>query len=421
MELKRARYFYLFIPVFSMALLSIGNGLFNTLISLRLKLAGETIPTIGIISSIYCFGILVGAFKNSYLIMKIGHIRSYVVFSSILSVTMILAGLYENKIFWSFLRFLGGYSLAGLFIVIESWLLNISNKENRGRYLSLYVISIYGAQSIGQFFLNIGHAKSIFPFCIAAIFTIISIISLVIVPSVKSPQFEEPTTLNFKSLYKISPSGVMGCIVAGLLVASIYGLLPVVATIFGSYLNNVAFIMAITIGGGLFLPFPFGYLSDVFERRTVLLYLCIILTIISALLILLISSFGHKAVTLVWTLIFLLGGISFSLFPISMSYTSDHLESNDIIEATQGLTFFYGVGSVLGPMLTAFFMYLIGPKGFFLSVAVIAGLLSIFLKMKSIHKKVPKTEQQFISMPSTTPVAAELDPRATAPTKEKKH
>ena len=68
----------------------------------------------------------------------------------------------------------------------------------------------------------------------------------------------------------------------------------------------------------------------------------------------------------------------------------------------------------------SFFMYLIGAKGFFLSIAVVAGSLSIFLKIKFIHKKPPKTEQQFVSMPSTTPVAAELDPRATtAPTKEK--
>ena len=52
---------------------------------------------------------------------------------------------------------MGGIATAGLYIVIESWILSTTTNKNRGSSLALYMVALYVAQAAGQWFLNIGH------------------------------------------------------------------------------------------------------------------------------------------------------------------------------------------------------------------------------------------------------------------------
>ena len=144
------------IPIFSMIFLMLGNGLYNTLISIRLKDAGETDLMVGVITSVYYFGIFLGAFNLSAVIIRIGHIRSFAAFAAILAISVIVPGMYDNIIVWAISRLAAGYSLAGLYITIESWLLNMSTQSTRGKYLALYMITLYIGQAGGQLFLRHG-------------------------------------------------------------------------------------------------------------------------------------------------------------------------------------------------------------------------------------------------------------------------
>ena len=64
-----------------------------------------------------------------------------------------------DPIYWAILRLICGVCTAGVFIVIESWLLMQSPPSMRGAVLSLYLAVFYAALSAGQFLINLSDPR----------------------------------------------------------------------------------------------------------------------------------------------------------------------------------------------------------------------------------------------------------------------
>lgn len=396
------------VPLLSIMILMLGNGLYTTLISLRLKAAGGSDILIGAITSIYYLGMLIGSFNLSSVIMKIGHIRSFAGFASVLAVSTIMPGMSDNIILWFASRLVAGYSLAGLYISTESWLIDISNKDNRGKYLAVYMIMLYMGQSLGQLFLNLTDYQTITPFCIASILTMLAIIPVAIVAS-HAPHIEKAKALSFKELYKISPTGVIGCGISGVLIASLYGLLPVYLKATGYSIDDIALLVAITIAGGVILQYPLGHISDLIDRRLVLVALCFVAVSISIALVISGQFFENKFL-ITSILFFILGGLIFTIYPICMNHTCDFIDPSHVIGAAQGMLLSYGIGSVIGPMIIAYFMDVVGAYGLFISFAIFILGLGFFtiIRMIESRKAIEATKRLFKPDPRTTPISPEL-------------
>ena len=193
------RIFSLMTPIFSFIVVSMGSALLTTLVPLRLEIEGQTEIIIGLISSAFYAGMTLGSFKIEPIVSRIGHIRAYSAFAAILAAVTLLQGMHFYPIFWFFIRLVTGYSMAGIFIIIESWFLASGPTEYRGRLLALYMITMYAAQGGGQFLLYIGDIKSLELFCIIAILFSISIVPLTLT-RMKSPHVHEPSALRLKVL-----------------------------------------------------------------------------------------------------------------------------------------------------------------------------------------------------------------------------
>ncbi len=400
------------IPLFSTAFLMLGNGLYNTLIPLRLKAEGDLDVVIGIITSVFYLGMFIGSFNLSTVITRIGHIRAFAAFAAVLAISTIITGMKQNVSLWMVTRFIGGYSLAGLYITIESWMLNMSTNKTRGKYLALYMIILYGGQAGGQLFLNVSEYSTIMPFCIATILTMTAIVPISIMIS-SAPQIEEPQALNFKELYRISPTGVIGCVLSGVLLASIYGLLPVYFRNMGFNINDVAILMSLTIFGGVILQYPFGHLSDIIDRRLVLIGLCVV-SFVSCIFMILFMQFFERQLMIFGVITFIFGGLLFSMYPISMTHACDYVKPNHIVEATQGMLLAYGIGSVIGPTTIAYFMKSFKNQGLFVSFACVVSCFAVYSIIRVIKSKkaIEATPQTMVYDTPTSPVSAELNPRS---------
>ena len=130
----------LFSPLFALMIIFLGVGMLNTLVVLRLKEMQTPQYVISLISSVFFLGLTVGSFKISHLVEKIGHIRCYAVFAALIGITSLLCGMYLSPWWWVVFRFLAGIGVAGLFIVIESWILAIAGQKNRATILAVYMI-----------------------------------------------------------------------------------------------------------------------------------------------------------------------------------------------------------------------------------------------------------------------------------------
>ncbi len=358
-------------PLCSLFFLMVGSGLFNTFVSLRLEIEGISAEKIGIVTSALYAGILIGSLKIDRWISKVGHARSLIAFAICLAVCVLLQSLWLNPWYWSSLRILCGIAMAGVFIVIESWLLLQSPPSKRGAALSIYLAVLYGALSLGQLLLDFADPKSFTPFCLIALFLILSILPVSIKRNTEPKLSEQTARLSFTELVRLSPLGFTGGVISGMVLAVVYGLVPVFAKESGMSFSEVGSFMAILIFGGFSLQWPVGRWADRTDKRKVIQYI----SLFTAML-----GLGMALTTHFWTLFllaFLFGGFSFTLYPVSMAYTCEGVKEQEIVAATGGFVLSYGIGAITGPLLAPIAMGYFGVAGIFYFLASIALILGL--------------------------------------------
>ncbi len=395
-------------PLFSLIILTMGSALLTTFLSLKLGSIGISNIWIGGMTTAYYAGMVLGAFNLEKIILRVGHIRSYSAFASMLAVISILHGFYMDVYFWLILRFLGGVATAGLYVVIESWILGNTTNQNRGKFLAIYMIALYIAQALGQALLNINLSNILLMCCISGILASISVIPLALT-KVSAPIISEPQTLGIKKIFSLSPSGVMTCFISGMVLGGIYGLYPIFIKQIGYSISDISLVMGVTILGGMLFQFPLGKLSDVISRRLLIgiLALCSVLVSISIII------FGGYNIIVLAILSILLGGSTFCLYPIGISHSCDRIVGNQIVSATQTLLLSYGFGAMVGPLIASILSLLLNGYGLLVFIIIVSLPLSIFVFIRK-HITSPVAHEDkldFIAVTDLTPVTNEMDPR----------
>ncbi|WP_420420551.1 MFS transporter [Simkania sp.] len=396
-------------PLVSLVIVMLGNGFFNTYASLRIAFEGYSNIIIGILNAAYYTGVMLGSIYVERLIDRIGHIRTFAMFASINSAVILVQSFIIGPVSWTFFRFLVGFCASGFFIVIESWLLLSTGIRTRGKILSLYMLTLYMAQGFGQFILNAAPMKSFLPFAITIFLSSVSVLPVCMMKS-SGPLMLESSITNIFQILKKAPLGPIGCFIAGLIMSSFYGLGP----IFGKEVNlsimQISQIMGLTILGGLALQWPIGHLSDIFNRRKV------IIGVFLALMLLTFALFhSHNfPYYLLLTLMVLFGGISFTIYPLSITYTCDYFSERNIVGITCALLIIYGTGCIVGPLISPLFMSLVGPSGLFLFIALVSAVYIVFAMWRFLHARRPAEEEQsdYLPLPRATSLAFLLDPRS---------
>ncbi len=395
-------------PIFSIILLVLGSGgVSMTLTTVVMDQHGSSHLAIALVSSAFFVGIIMGACQCQNFIFRISHIRAFAALGTLCAAATLAQGLWFNVFSWVFLRFVIGFSLAGLYVVIESWLLGLSTAENRGRVLSVYLVAFYAAQASSQWLLEIPHDNFLVIFVWIALFTALSVIPLAIT-RYTAPMPESPEVISLRFLWKRTSLGIVGCVISGCILSVIYSFLPKFLVDVG-YENQVAAAMFSVILGGTLLQYPIGKLSDIIDRRKVLVAMCIACVVCA---IGFIQFYQH--IYLVYALCFLLGGTTFTIYPISVSHGVDFVESHRIISAAAVLYIAYGIGSVMGPLMVVPFSYFSPNAGYFIYMILFSLLLAGYAIFRIIRlpEVVRGVDNQFISMPQASFEAQQLDPRA---------
>ena len=394
-------------PLVSLVLIMLGTSFFNTYVSVRLTMEGHKGIITGFVYAGFYAGMMTGALRVEPLIRRIGHIRAFALFASVMASLTILQGLFLDPYIWLVFRFVAGFATAGLFIVIESWLLLLSSPETRGKVLSLYMIALYLAQASGQFFLSVIDLRSFAAFGIAVFFCSLSVIPVSLMRAA-APTLTHNEFVNIWYVLRKTPLGFMGNLVAGMVLGSFYAMGPVFGELSHFTPFQISLIMGVTIFGGLSLQWPLGHLSDLLDRRKVIIGTALTLT--GTCVILFIAPAIPFWVLLI--LLFLFGGFSFTLYPLSITYCCDFFSSAGITSVTCAALIIYGVGCIIGPLLSPIFMEYTNPKGLFLYAAVFAGLFSLYGIYRAFFYRLPSksNKEPFIPSGGATGKLTEIDP-----------
>jgi len=389
--------------------LYLGNGALGTLLGLRMAIDGYASWIIGAVMSGYFIGIVAGGFYSHKLISGVGHIRAFSVLATVMSAATLVHPLLEDPIAWGVLRFIQGYCMAGLAMCTESWLNERSTNETRGRIFSLYQIAVYVSQGIGQLLLNMGKLSGFSLFVMSSI-----LLSLALVPiaasQVQAPTMPEPRRFGIRQLYAVSPLGMIGCFSSGLILGAFYALAPLFAQMTGLSVSDTTLFMGVVIVGGLFLQWPIGGISDRLDRRTVLIGVC--LAIVAVCVIMILKTGSSTLFLLILGAVF--GGVSFTLYPLSVSHANDQIDQADLVPASGGLIIAYGLGATIGPWGAAAAIGVQGAIGLFTFIAAMSLGTAIFAIWRMTRREaVPLDDQApFQPVPRTSIVATEMDPRS---------
>jgi len=284
-------------------------------------------------------------------------------------------------------------------------MLHHSTLSNRGRILSLYMMCHLTSQAVSQQVLAAIDISTYVPYILSSMFLALGLIPVgMSTKRIMLPETSEE--MSFSKLFSRSPFGVVGCLISGLILSTIFSFFPLFSLSRGISSENL---MTITLGGGVVLQGPIGKLSDYFDRRVTQ----IVLVLLALLLSLMGFSFSLFSNEVVMVACFFIGGLAFALYPVSVSQVCDRIDHSQITAATALLLIVFGLGSVLGPVTSS---AIISAGGIHMIFGYFTALLSVlaFVGFYAIFKRptVPLDEQtDFQSIPNVTPVAYEMDPR----------
>lgn len=392
-----------------MGILLAGSGLLSTLLGLRASVEQFSELAIGLLMSAFFAGYIVGSYICPAMIRRVGHIRTFTALAACAAIVALLHGMIVDPWVWGGLRLINGICLLGLYMVIESWL-NDQVHHRRGQLFAAYMMVSLAALGAGQFLIAIFGPEGQGSFSVVALFFCLGLIPLALT-RVSQPALVTTTNLPMRELLRISHVGAVGSFASGMITGAFWGLSAVYALSIGLSNSGVALFVAATIFGGALLQWPIGHLSDRFDRRVVLMWVALASAAMAALIYVL-SGQSLRVLALVSGVY---GGLSFSLYALSVAQTHDRMEAGDTMGATRGLLLLNGIGATMGPLVVGAGMHFSQTITFPLILALLLLLLALYAQYRITLDPggVPAEERsEFVPITRTSATAIAMDPRA---------
>ncbi len=373
----------------SVLLLTAGTNLQGVLLPLRRQIEGSSMQEIGLLSSGWSFGFVLACLVVGRLISSVGHVRSFAGLAAVSGATSLLLLPLNDETTWILLRIVIGFCFGGLSLVIESWLNERSGNEQRGAIFAAYMTITLLASLCGTLSLAFLEPMDTLPYTLMGVAVVLSIVPVALTRA-PLPKPVEPFSIQLRVLYRISPTGVVGCFAIGLVSGALGGLLPTYGLAMGLSTHAVAVLLAAALVGGALAYYPVGALSDRIDRRVII----ITLACLSAALCAIILLRPHLSAT---SILFVVGAFGFCQYPLyglCIAMTNDRVREQSFSEIASELLIVYGTGTVLGPPVAAAMMHY-GERLLFLFMGVVLLLLAGFTIART--QRTPRTARELKS------------------------
>ena len=405
----------------SAGILSFGHGLLNTVVGLRANVEGFSDFTIGIMTSAYFLGFIIGTYFCGILVPRVGHIRCFSVFASLASAVTLILIIHVGPLTWIGARLAYGGCLAALYMVMESWLNLVAENKERGQILSFYMLTIYIGIAGSQGMISLAPPES---FTLFAVGSVLLSLALIPVAGSRMPQPRKIKTDNFSliELAKTSRLATAGVFTTGMINGAFWGLAPIYLSDIGMDNAQVGWFIAFQYIGGLVLQWPIGYMSDRMDRRGIIVVLLLLSSAVSFYLYSMEFSSEFSAFALFMAGAFFFGGINSTLHSIFIAHANDFLKASQVVKASGGLLAIHAVGAIIGPLLATVAVAKVGASGLPFFTSIVAGVVFFFSVYRMmVGKTAPKhTHTWFVPIPRAGMLVPKLDPRRTDVKKDDK-
>lgn len=330
---------------------TVAFAVLNTVVPLWMEQSDAATWEAGLVGAFFFLGNLAGTLMAGGVIRKAGFKGSYQYACVLCAASTLLLLVFPGALAWSGLRMLTGISCALVWVVVESALLRAGTLKTRGILLASYLVVYYLGTVLGQLLLGW------FPSNMSLVVTEVCVLSAVgMIPllfarlesdsagALSSVHVEVRTLLKRRSVFL----GVVGCVISGVVLGTIYCLMPLFLKHQGMTHSSVGYWMALLIAAAILGQWPMGRLADKYGRAFVMK--CQSLLVVAACAGLVLKG-GLMAPSLI-----ALGLAGFSLYPVAMAWGCEDASRDELVTMNQLLLLSYSIGTLAGPSLTSFLM-----------------------------------------------------------------
>lgn len=392
-------------------LMMVGTGLGNMLIPLRASAEGWPPTAIAWIGTCYALAFTAGCLLTPLFVRRVGHIRVFAVLQTMLAASLLLHALVPHPVAWALFRVMGGLTLVGGYMIIESWLNERVSNANRGTVFASYMIVSMSGVAAGQFILPLGDIMTTTLFIVGALAfgSALLPVALSVAPA---PQPLTQVRVDARALFRRSPAAVVGSFLAGIIFGNWSYFGPLYGRAVGLTDTGIAIMLTAAMIGGMAFQVPFGRLSDRIDRRYVMALAGAIGVAVSAAMVVFAPTSSYTIVLGM----FALGSVLFTIYALNVAHANDQAEAHEFVQVSGGLLIVYGIGNMVGPQLGGRLMGHFGPQGFFIAMGLVYALYGLYALWRSRQKATvapaDKTDFRVVpALPASTPEVLAMDAR----------
>ena len=354
-------------------------SLYTPLLSLILEARGASSTLIGALAMIASAGIIIGSFAVPRLMRHLEG-RSLLLGGVVFEIVLIFALMSTQSIVaWFVIRFLGGLVGSVLFVVTETWMIEITPREHHGRVMGFYNTTLALSFALGPLILSVTGTQGTMPFLVG-----IGLMGLAGLPVLWAGRYAPASSNNpgfgVVSFAFVSPLLALACFVVAFMELTTTSLIPIYGLRVGMTESSATLMLFFGAAGGALLQFPIGWAADHFDPRKVLVA-CALAGFVCAVA----WPFSVGVPFLLWTTLFLWWGLFAGVYTVAMILAGQWFRGVELATAMAAFGVFWGVGAFVGPMVGGASMDLWDPYGLPLTLVIVAGVFVVFSLLRRFY------------------------------------
>jgi len=372
--------------LFAVSIVGLSLGATLPLVALRLRDNGASALQIGVLSAVPAAGMILAATLVDRACQLMSRRRLYLL-CFVLCTASTAAIEFSSHSLWllAAARLALGVGMGIAIILGEAWVNELCGEKNRGTIVALYATSFTAFQLLGPTLVALLGAQTPWVVLLVSAGHLVALATVACAMPEEGihEHVEESRSFSLAGFLRVAPALCMGVLFFSFFDSVVLSLFPVYASSHGYAVGIAAFMATVILLGDMICQLPLGWLSDRLDRPTLHLACGV-----AAMLIGLGLPWLINQPSLLWPALMLLGAVAGGVYTLALVLIGQRFRGRDLVTANAAAGMLWGVGSLLGPLLSGSLMDL-GPQGVPVALALAAGLF-VATAAASLRGSVPR-------------------------------
>ncbi|MFW0756088.1 MFS transporter [Pseudomonas sp. H11T01] len=353
--------------------LSVGSTV--PVVALRLYQAGFSNAQIGLMSALPAAGMMLSAFTVDWIYQRLGRRQIYLCCFALSALSIAVVEVFASTLYGlGVARLVMGLAAGVIIILGESWVNEIAEDANRGRIVAVYTTCFTVFQLLGPGMVALfgPDGPLVIVSVIAGHLLAIGVIWFTLPRQLIGQGHSQSRTFSVLGFIQVAPALCMGIIFFSFFDSVILSMFAVYAADHGYAIKLAALMVTVILLGDAAFQFPLGWLSDKVGRPPIYLVCGVLSLLVGVCLPWLMNSS-----MLLWPSLVVLGAVAGGVYTLAIILIGQDFKGADLVTANASAGFLWGVGSLLGPLISGAAMST-STQGLPLALSAAAALFVLF-------------------------------------------